>query len=67
MIFNRRNQRKERRGQSAAEAALKASVDDLHAAVVDGREVSEVALRLRRIQHRNHFAENIRHAYGRPA
>lgn len=67
MIFNRRNKRQAVRAQDEADAALKTSINDLHAAVIDGREVAEVAHRLRRIQHRNHFSENIRRAYGRPA
>ena len=68
MIFSRRKKHDREAGQAQAEAALKSSVDDLHTAVVEGEEVREVAQHLRRIQHRNHFAETIRHAYrGEPA
>ena len=68
MIFSHRKKRDREDGQAQAETALKTSVDDLHSAVVDGREVREVASHLRRIQHRNHFAETIRDLYrGEPA
>lgn len=67
MIRLRRSKPERAPGMAEAEAALKTSVNDLHAAVVDGKEVRAVAQRLRQIQHRNHFAESIRHAYGRPA
>lgn len=68
MILSRHKKRDREDGQAQAETALKASVDDLHSAVVDGREVREVVSHLRRIQHRNHFAETIRDLYrGEPA
>lgn len=69
MIFSRRRQRAHRDGIAEAERAVKTSVDDLHTAVMDGPEVRELVEHHRGIQHRNHFAEIIRHAYrgGSPA
>lgn len=68
MIFSRRKKRDREAGHAEAEAALKTSVDDLHAAVVDRIEISKAAQRSRSIRQRNHFAEAIRHAYrGEPA
>lgn len=63
MIFSRRKKRDRQAGHAEAEAALKSSVDDLHAAVVDRIEIREAARHSRSIRQRNHFAEAIRHAY----
>lgn len=58
---HRRRAQKER--EQAASEALSESVDRLHAAVVGGQETRRVAERLRELQRKNHFAENIAAAY----
>ena len=67
MMFSRHKRQARDEAQAEAQAALTQSVDDLHGAVLRGQEARRVGERLRELQQRNHFAESIRSAYGRPA
>lgn len=63
-----RRRRDQQEAQAVADAALKDSVDELHAAALRSREVRRVAGRLRELREENHFAERFREIYnGRPA
>lgn len=54
----------QQQAQQEAEAALAASHADLQRTRARDRDVRRVAARLRKLQHENHFAENIRAIYG---